>query len=807
MIFRFRHPLPSGVLPARRDLLRAAALGLMVSLFTAAPMPGASTRFWELSEYKDFLLGEFDNVSLLQPGTLTPAPRLVGLFRSDQPVIWTVAAAPDGTTYVGTGHQGRVYRLDTDGEVSLFWSAPEIEVFALAVGPLGEVYAGTSPRGKLYRITTQGKGEEIFDPGQTYIWSLVVAPSSVPRKTAPRLYMATGGEGKIYTVDASGEGRVFAETKQRHVVSLALDAEGRLLAGADPNGIIYRIDSNGRLFALHDSDQPEIRSLQVAPNGDIYAAAMGGGVSRIMQSVSSFASVSANVSAAGQPGGPAPPQAPAGAAITSPPTTGAAQPVITYSGMERSALLRLRPGQGVEKLWSSNEENILAVGVTGRGNSGSEGEPSAAPQVFFATDRRGRIYRLGNRRLGDRRETSLVTESGREQVTQLAPDAKGLLVASAHTAGLSRLENQSRAAGTYQSAIHDAKTLSRWGRLTWEGEAVGPERLKISTRSGNSAVPDESWSGWSEAAESEGGSGGAGTFSGDVKSPPARYIQWRAFLESKNDSTPLLRRVSLAYLPRNSPPRVSGLQVETALEEGAAASAGSPATSVSSAPKTDAAYSITVSASGSATPAQAAGATITSLGGVPKRGMKISWKAEDPDGDKLTAAVAFRETGGSVWKTIKRDIEAAHVSLDGETLADGTYRFRVVVSDRAGNPPGDAREAEQISEPVLIDHTPPRLRIVKAGGRESVTFEAVDEASALAAAEYAVDAGKWIPIYSMDGILDSRRESFAIPLEGLSEGEHLLTLRVRDRSGNAGLKKTLLRCYRAKTGCAQAASP
>ena len=201
----------------RRRALPATVVMSAVSLLTAVAASGASTQVWELSEYKDFLRGRFENVSLLQPGTLTPAPKLIDLFTLNQPVIWTVATAPDGTIYVGTGHQGRVYRLDADNNVTLFWSAPEIEVFALAVGPEGEVYAGTSPNGKLYRISAEGEGKEIFNPEQTYIWSLVVEPASGSnppvgsgKDKAPVLYMATGGEGKIFQVDASGQGRVFA---------------------------------------------------------------------------------------------------------------------------------------------------------------------------------------------------------------------------------------------------------------------------------------------------------------------------------------------------------------------------------------------------------------------------------------------------------------------------------------------------------------------------------------------------------------------------------------------------------------------
>ena len=767
--------------------LSAAAFIYAASLLTIIPGRGASTQVWELSEYKAFLQGKFDNVSLLQPGTLTPAPKLVDLFTSDQPVIWTVATGPDGTTYVGTGHQGRVYRLNSDGKVSLFWSAPEIEVFALAVGPEGEVYAGTAPKGKLYQITPEGEGKEIFDPEQTYIWSLVVAPPSASNNAKQAvLYMATGGEGKIYQVDASGKGRVFAETKQRHVVSLALDGEGRLLAGTDPNGIVYRIDPDGRLFALHDADHPEIRSLQVAPNGDIYAAAMGGGAPKITQSVSSFAAsagAKATVQVTVAAGGPAAPAAPSGATGAAQPIGSVSQPVISYPGMERSALLRIRPEQGVEKLWSSSEENILAVSVSPdeTKSAGNENGASSGMQILFATDHNGRIYRLG-----DQGRASLVTETGREQVTQLTTGATGQLVASAHSAVLSRFERKAKAEGTYESAIHDAKTLARWGQLTWEGDAVDPGRVEISTRAGNSAVPDESWSGWSDAVDGKADAEGDGAFAGAVTSPPARYIQWRAGLATTDGSAPLLRSVRLAYLPRNSSPRISELKVEASMEKDTASAAGATTAAATAAP---AAYSITVSASGSSTPAAATATARTALGGSPGKGMKISWKAVDPDGDKLTAAVFFRETGESGWKVIKKEIKESHLSLDSQTLADGMYRFRVVVSDNAANPPDVARETVEVSEPVLIDHTPPRVQVVEVSGRESVTFEAADDASALAAAEYSVDVGKWVPVYPTDGILDSRQESFKIPLESLSEGEHLLTLRVRDRSGNAGLGK------------------
>lgn len=78
-------------------------------------------------------------------------------------------------------------------------------------------------------------------------------------------------------------------------------------------------------------------------------------------------------------------------------------------------------------------------------------------------------------------------------------------------------------------------------------------------------------------------------------------------------------------------------------------------------------------------------------------------------------------------------------------------------------------------------------------GRESARFEASDDASLLQQAEYSLDAGAWQPVYPDDGILDSRGESFTIRLADLAPGEHLITLRVRDKAGNAGLGKAVIR--------------
>ena len=78
-----------------------AALAILVAGGVCS-MPPQRPR-WEMTSFTDFVKGKFDGVSLGRDGRLSLAPKLDTLFTSEQPVIWSVAAAPDGALYAATG--------------------------------------------------------------------------------------------------------------------------------------------------------------------------------------------------------------------------------------------------------------------------------------------------------------------------------------------------------------------------------------------------------------------------------------------------------------------------------------------------------------------------------------------------------------------------------------------------------------------------------------------------------------------------------------------------------------------------------
>ncbi|HTM48797.1 MAG TPA: hypothetical protein VL285_08965 [Bryobacteraceae bacterium] len=736
----------------------ATACGLLA---TAQALFGGGTATWEMNNYQDFIRGRFQGLSLTRDGRLTVAPQIDTLFASDQPVVWSLAQKTDGTVYAGTGHRGRLYEIGKDGGAKLLWTADQPEIFALAIDPAGVLYAGTSPDGKIYRIA-QGKASEYFAPGARYIWSLAIGSDGA-------LYAGTGDQGKIFKVTGAGKGEVYYETGQMHITSLAIDRDGRLLAGSEPNGILYRVSAKDKAFVLYDANLPEIRSIVAAPDGSIYAAALGGSVAKrsqaAMQAGQSAAAgamtpvTTITVTADAQAGADVkPPQdvAPPKPVQASPGTAPAVQstPVLDLTGVEKSALYRINPDNTVETLWSSKDENAYDLLAPG-------------DQILFSTDSNGRIYRL----TPDRKVT-LVTQTNESEATRLLSSGGQVLAATGNLGKVYRLGDKPGSAGTYESPIHDAGAVARWGRLNWRADGG---RVEFRTRSGNSLRPDKTWSEWSEPMVA----------SGPVRSPNARFIQWKAELSGSS----ALDSVTVAYIPQNTPPVVKSINVFTvATPVSTTKGAGSTGSA--------AAYTITVTDTGDAGAPASSGTPTQTLTRASQQQINISWQAEDTDGDRLVYTLHFRGEDEREWKLLKANLRENTYTIDGDALADGRYFFRVTASDREANPAGSAREAELVSVPILIDNTHPQLQageMRRAGGTVDLDVEATDAASPLRRCEYSIDAGPWTPLEAADGVIDSPRESFRIHVESVAAGEHVIVIRATDSAGNAGLAKVVIR--------------
>src|SRR6266478_3710120 len=233
--------------------------------------------FWEISKQDDVIKGDARGVSIAENGTITLAPALTLVYDTKEAYIWSSATDTAGNIYLGTGHEGRIFKVTPTGEGRLLYDAAELDVTALATDPQGNLYAGTSPEGKVYKITPDGKESIFYDPSDKYIWSLAYDAAT------STLYAGTGDKGVIYKIDATGKAAVLVDTNETNIVSLALDKSGNLLAGTDPSGLVLRVSPAGKLFALFDSPTQEIHRLSVTADGSVYALGIsptGGAVGR-----------------------------------------------------------------------------------------------------------------------------------------------------------------------------------------------------------------------------------------------------------------------------------------------------------------------------------------------------------------------------------------------------------------------------------------------------------------------------------------------------------------------------------------------
>jgi hypothetical protein len=718
---------------------------LMALVFSAVPVWSGEPIIWETNSRTELLRGEARGVSITDTGVLMLAPRFTQLFNTEQPYVWSSAADGSGNIYLGTGHDGRLYKVGADGRGSLLYDATELDVTALAISRDGALYAGTSPDGKVYRIGTDGKAEVYFDPPDKYIWSLAVLPDG-------QLAVGTGDNGKLYCVGAANakpENSLLVDTNETHVISLAVDAKGQLIAGTDPGGLVLRISPEGKAFALYDAPLREIHALAPAADGSVYALAISdaatatrGGTTPVATTPSTDSSggqgtVTVNITSIDESGAQAQTQA----------AGGRSRNELTNA---RSAVLRIQPDGGTDLLWSSPTVTAFAVAAA---------RPSG---VLIGTADKGRIYSVTD----DGRDT-LLLQSTEGQISTFVARGAEMFAASSNQGKLFRFGSEMNGEGTYESPVRDAKLVASWGRIWWRGRGG----VELQTRTGNSERPDATWSEWSAPYRDPNGT--------QITSPRARFIQWRAVLKTASPAgsvETLMEDVSLAYLPRNVAPEVLSI---TALPVGVGLQA---IVQLPADPN--------IESSGLDPSVFGAVAQVPPRRLYQRGARSLLWQAEDRNNDTLEYAIYYRSLNESSFRLLKDKLRDNFYTVDGAALADGRYIFRVVATDAPDNPGGQALSGERTSEPVDVDNTPPVVRAVGeaqvTSDRVRVIFEVEDVMGMVRRADASFDGTAWRAAYPDDGIADSPRERYTLDLPITGAGEHTISLRAFDMSGNIG---------------------
>jgi hypothetical protein len=174
------------------------------------------------------------------------------------------------------------------------------------------------------------------------------------------------------------------------------------------------------------------------------------------------------------------------------------------------------------------------------------------------------------------------------------------------------------------------------------------------------------------------------------------------------------------------------------------------------------------------------------------------WSAHDDNDDELVYRVYYRGEAEKEWKLLKENLREKYYSWDTSSMADGAYYLKVIASDAPSNPSGEALEGSRESDRFMVDNTPPSLERLEAIAQDSsgaahVRFTARDSASAIARAEFSLDAGDWTLVYPDGRLSDSLEEHYDVALKSLAPGEHTIAVRVYDRFENTTASKVTFR--------------
>jgi len=688
-------------------------------------------------------------VSITSDGELMLAPQLKKVYQGTDSIIWKILS--DGQSlYAATGNEGKLLKIDSSGKVTTLLDTNELEVQSIVFDKDGNLYAATSPDGKIYKVKKDGTSQTFYDPTDKYIWSMAFDDSG-------NLYVGTGDEGKVYRVDKNGKGELLADTTEANITAVLWDKTKGLLAGSDRNGILYSIESNGKISVLFDSDQEQITAINRTSAGEIYFAGITG--------VGTVAPESRSIQTTPpvQPISP-PQQQPSddndesseGTVVTTIEVVPAtAQQPTAPTRSTASQLFRINP-DGTSELVYSSEDHILDIQPANDGAS-----------VLLSTGKDSRLVQVNTDK-----KSMILLKTAEDQITSLIT-GKRTFIATANPGHIYELVQSHSSSGTYFSDIKDTGTPSSWGRLTWKSETAAGTTVALSTRSGNTKFPDETWSAWSSAGVDPAGQ--------QIGSPKGRFVQWKADLSTNNsETTPILRSVRLAYLQQNLRPSVDSIspQPPGAVYKKNSFSQDSIAGVPNSVIDT------------SQQQAEAQQAMQSSLSGKPdfRKGYQtVTWNASDANQDPLLFDVYYRSVKEKNWQLLAKDLKENVFAWDTQTIPDGTYVVQVQVSDRLANPGTLALSNSKESAPFDVDNSAPRLDVTgvsKSGNTTLVQVRAEDQFSPIKDLQYSVAPGVWVQVFPVDSIADSPLETYSIEIKDVPAGVDSVILKCSDQFQN-----------------------
>lgn len=690
----------NGIFPQSilRHRVRPRTLCLTVATITLASgiAHAATTTVWKVASLKEFAKGTLFQTVATSAGEVSLGTNLqrVGV---NEIAIWSVVVAGN-TMYLGTGNRGKIYAVTGDTAKEVF-DTKGFVVTAMAADTRGQIFAATLPKGRLF-IKRKGQPWALLahlpDP---YVWALLTTSDG-------HLYAATGPQGKLYvmsTREKSPTPRVLFDAPDDHILSLAASQgkRARLYCGTALNGVVYEVTPQGAATVIVDLEEHEARAL-AWQGGRLWIGANKVRKFDPDKFVKKLKRAAESVKKGKDQSGVSPVQE-------------------LFNGVVYEWDFKGH----VRKVWALDKTYLTHLAVL------------KDHTVLIGTGDEGKVYQ----RSPDGTITLLLDVPESQALTLVLDGPKGKLSAlsTGNAAALYKVTPPDAGSASWTSEVHDFKFPARWGRLSWASRG----KLQFTTRSGNTALPDQSWSGWTSPLLTP----------GTISSPPARYLQLKAHWG--RDPNAVLQWTMVHAATVNQAPVVKDFKAEGQEDQ-------------------------------------------PGLTGKPRTGtdLQLKWKADDPDGDELRYTVFAQRSHEATWMSLTPlPIEKKSLKWDTKTLQDGWYRFKVVASDHHMNAHAKALTHWMVTGPVLIDNTPPEISTLTARMTSPLEVEGVaqDRTSAISRIEYRLGNSTWHLVDPQDGVFDEQQERFRFTHKGPIGNTSVMYVRVFDAAGNLAIRQITLK--------------
>jgi len=745
----------------------------------------AKENAWGLRNRSDFMTGKHIGTGVNSKGELTLVPAMRNIYTAtDTKIITNRLVATANGTYIAGWGSNKVTCIKDDGTTEVLFpktvadGAGIISITALTADAAGNLIVASWPDHTVRSIAADGAIKSSWRMPGDAVWNMAV--------TSGGDIYAVAYEGMILKLRADGGVQVGATVPDKTIYALAAGPDNTLYLATSPRGKVYRLNTLGYLEAVCEGEGP-VASLLVGTDGTIFiGSAASNNVTRVM-------------------------------------TNGTRKVIMNGIGSENSVtdlkmlngviFASTAPGGGIYRI-----EKPLEV------------EPVVTP-----------IYARQDLRDGTDENAPVGPESIMVNALTVSPNNQLIAVTSAP---VQVLKMTPRTSGTFISHILTAPSVSKWGQVEIRSTVKDNQKITIESRGGLTAIPDDTWSNWAPI----------GANGDTLTNAPAPNSQLRVTLTGTETTAPTMDFVKVHYLPINLVPVVKinvpvnsiwhgkhmvrwmghdpegdkvVYTVFSSIDDGKTwvpvevkmakpepkkkpvlGPDGKPLVASTSKPVTDV--------------KPVAGKTDPVTAPNPAKGDSDVTASPDDDGapdsdgpdvDSSDSSGSDTSDSGSHYggpdgggpgmsggmdeSNSKTETYQTSFMWDTKKATDGVYLLKIVASDKYAKPM-DAKTAESISTPFIVDNTPPTIDVADnvAKWADVSRLHVKDNLTTIVGGRYRLDDGPWVALVAEDGIFNTKDEWVSlISPDGpvvLTDGAHKLTIQVKDQGANVLTKNVTI---------------